>query len=615
MKYLKQIALLLLMSLSVINIYSQNQNIDSLINVLNNNSLTDKEQMTLCYKIADRYVLFDLNKAFQYSERGLKLAEKIGDKSMASKFNASFGRIYNTKSSYDTAFVYWNKALTLAVAAKDKEQEASVNVGIGVLYGRQEQQALALEYFIKALSIYEDTGNKQGSLPILGNIGTIYRGMDNDERAAYYLEKARSVAEDIDFAGGKMQIYYELSALYYTQNKIDQALEFAQKAYNISLELNDKAYRGASTEVLTSIYYEHLKDYDIAQKYADECLQLAQEINDSRMILGAWKTTSSLLFAKEQYKESRNAAQKALEIDSTNINIAIDLYENIVLSNILLDNKDAAVVSFQQYLKIMAKYIDQSNREILVDMEIKYETEKKEARIVSLEKEQQLYVWLGIIGILLLFALSVVLWLTKKNARKERQLIATRSVLDGEMGERSRLAQDLHDRLSGSLAAIKIGLNSNQETLQAIQGKLDNCIEEVRRIAHNLRPVSLQYGLKAALEDFAAQFPNVQFRFFGEEKRIDERIELVVYSCVSELINNSIRHSKAENINLQMVQSGSHISFTVQDDGSGFDEKTIVKGIGLKSIRDRVVSCNGKIDISSSPGKGTETTIELKMDN
>ena len=101
----------------------------------------------------------------------------------------------------------------------------------------------------------------------------------------------------------------------------------------------------------------------------------------------------------------------------------------------------------------------------------------------------------------------------------------------------------------------------------------------------------------------------------SQEKRIKERIEYVVYCCACELVNNAVKHSDAKNIRLQLIQDEKHISLTVSDDGCGFDEKAVTKGLGLKSIQDSVASCNGKIDIATSPGTGTETTIEWKIDD
>ncbi len=612
---MKQIVFIGLLLLSFTGVVGQRQNVDSLVNMLNKSELSNKEQMDLCYQIANRYVLFDLNKASEYAEKGLNLSEKEKNMSMASKFNVFFGRIYNTRSSYDTASVYWNKALELAVSAKDKEQEASVHVGIGIMYARQEEQTFALEHFINALSIYESIGNKRRCLPILGNIGSIYRALDNNERAIYYLEKAKNIAEELEDADGKMQSYYELSAIYCTQKDYEPALKYAREAYENSRMLDDRLYRAGIAEVLSAVYYEHLKDYDAAWKYADECLQLAREMDDQRMVAGAWKVFSNLYFVRGKYKDSEMAARKALEIDSTSLNININLLENMLLADILLGKKEEAVAVFHRYKSAMDKHTNQNNREILADMDVKYETEKREMRIVSLEKERRLYVWLGIAGVLSAIAFGIVFWQKMKNARKEKQLIATRSVLDGEMSERSRLARDLHDRLSGNLSAVKMGLTGHKEGLQNICDKLDGCIDEIRRVAHNLMPASLQYGMKVAIEDFVSQFPDVHFHFFGKEERIEDRLEFVVYCCANELITNSLRHSGSKNINVQLIQDEKHVSLTVQDDGCGFDEKSVAKGIGLKNIRDRVASCNGKMDIVTLLGKGTETTIDLKIEN
>jgi signal transduction histidine kinase len=251
----------------------------------------------------------------------------------------------------------------------------------------------------------------------------------------------------------------------------------------------------------------------------------------------------------------------------------------------------------------------------MVDLQTKYETEKKEMRIASLEKERQLYVWLGVSGIVLALLLGFVLYLTIRNARKKRQLISSEAIQKGEIGERSRIAKDLHDRLGGSLSAMKIGLQ-NSESLHDINSKLDVCMKELREIMNNVMPISLQkHGLKGVLEDFSVEFANVHFHFFGEAMRININQEYAMYCCARELVNNALKHSGAATINLQLVQSKKHVSLTVQDDGCGFDEKTVEKGYGLENIRNRVASCRGKLDITSSTGKGTETVIEMKAES
>ena len=86
----------------------------------------------------------------------------------------------------------------------------------------------------------------------------------------------------------------------------------------------------------------------------------------------------------------------------------------------------------------------------------------------------------------------------------------------------------------------------------------------------------------------------------------------MIYYCAYELVNNSVKHSGATAINVQLVQENSRISLAVQDDGCGIDTGSPVQGIGLRSLRDRITAFNGKLEINSSPETGTETTIEIQ---
>jgi signal transduction histidine kinase len=315
----------------------------------------------------------------------------------------------------------------------------------------------------------------------------------------------------------------------------------------------------------------------------------------------------------KDYTECVRTGLRVWAFDSVSYDVAMPAAKTLSVAYIHLGEKDRAEYFVRKYYDLSAEGNAKSLHENLSEMEVKYETEKKEMRIASLEKEKQLYIWLGAAGLLLAVTLVIALWQTGRNSRKEKQLIAAHSLLNGEMRERTRLAKDLHDRLGGNLSAAKIELANSAETLQNVSDKLDCCIEEIRRVAHNLMPVSLQSGIKTALEDYAAKFPGVQFHYFGEDKHLNRDVEYIIYCCAAELVNNSLKHSGAGNIDVQLVQGKDYVALTVEDDGCGFDEKSAGKGAGLKNIRDRVVSCGGKMDVVTSPEKGTETTVEIKI--
>src|SRR5690606_5750851 len=141
---------------------------------------------------------------------------------------------------------------------------------------------------------------------------------------------------------------------------------------------------------------------------------------------------------------------------------------------------------------------------------------------------------------------------------------------------------------------------------------LDDSIQELRRVAHHMMPESLlRYGLKASLSDFCSAIPIADFHYFGDETRLSEKLEIMIYRCIHELVNNALKHAQAKHINVQLVQEQDRISFTVQDDGIGFDQEQ-VEGMGLKNVRQRVAAFQGKMNIYSS-SQGTEIHVELEF--
>lgn len=605
------------MLLSAVNIFGQTQNVDSLVNLLHTKKLTTDEQLELYQNICQYYfTAYDSDKTQEYAEKGLALSKKTKNDLKSAVFNEYIGYAYKDRMNYDTAYIYFERGLELAVKASNIEQQVSAYLDIGAYYGDKEMWDLAYEQFLKALPLSESLEDKTKYISILGNIGSTHRILDNLDKAIHYFELMKEAAEKNNNLPHKRKAYYELGTLHKDKMEYDKSLEYLQSALDISRNTGSKIYEIVCLQMLAQVYSkDEIKDYEKAVQYAKESLSLSESMVNPLVPAVSWGVLSVVYLRQGKYNESLDASYKSMACDTANMKNTIALYTNLTDAYLAIGNSDSAAVYFHKYSYLKDKYITKELQESIAKMETEYETEKKELRIASLEKERRLYIWLGIFGALLAFALGIVLWQTKRNARKEKQLIATRSVLDGEMRERTRLAQDLHDRLSGNLSAMKIELDNQAESLQNIRNKLDTCIRDIRDAAHDIMPSSLQFGMKVALKDFAAQFPNVRFHFFGKENRIDERTEYVVYCCANELVNNSVKHSGAKNIDLQLVQDDKYVTLTVSDDGCGFDEKTVTKGLGLESIRNRVASCNGKIDIAASPDKGTETTIELRVEN
>ncbi len=611
-------------------------NIDSLVNLLTTQAMTANERINLYKEICVYYLGNDMEKCIEKANDGLALAITEKDRVKASFFNQSIGSSYATLGKSDTALSYYHKALDLAILSKSKDQEASVYCSLATFYALRSKGVMALEYYMKSLSLLEETTNGELRMFVLSSIGEIYHSLYNEDRAMYYLKQAKTMAEDLNSSYGKMNVYYSLGVIYLENKEYEKALKYISKVVEFSHIDDDKEFEILGTGALAYIYCEGFKDCKKAEEYANESLHIAEEYNDPRLILTAWSALSDIYREQQLYKDCEAAAIKAWEMDTTDLYQGISLTYNIALSNAFLENRNKALIFFQKYQDINKKYINKSFHETLTDMEVKYETEKKEMRITSLEKEKTLYIWLGVTGITILsLAFGMLFFRNRLNMQKrkvaeqqvrqleqEKQLIAAQAVLEGEATERSRLARDLHDGLGGLLSVVKLNLKevksyATMDNTDVVHfGKavemVDESIVELRRVAHHIMPESLmRYGLRVSLEDFCRAIPMASFHYYGSDTRLDSRMEVLIYRCAYELMNNAVKHSDATIINMQLIVDGV-VSLSVQDNGCGFDPAMVASGTGLENLRARVSVYNGKMNIYSSPEKGTEVNIEIE---
>jgi two-component system sensor histidine kinase UhpB len=132
------------------------------------------------------------------------------------------------------------------------------------------------------------------------------------------------------------------------------------------------------------------------------------------------------------------------------------------------------------------------------------------------------------------------------------------------------------------------------------------------------------FGLAPALQLLAERFGaqmgvRVTFVAQGMTERLPGPVEIALYRIVQEALTNSVRHGEATQVAIQAFRSGGELRLTIEDDGRGMDPDRAVErrlvgsGIGLASMRERVNSFRGVLDIESSPGNGTLISVHIPI--
>jgi signal transduction histidine kinase len=149
---------------------------------------------------------------------------------------------------------------------------------------------------------------------------------------------------------------------------------------------------------------------------------------------------------------------------------------------------------------------------------------------------------------------------------------------------------------------------------------VDDSCKEVRSVSHNMMPNALlKNNLEAAIREFIykldQQVLKVHLYAQGLDERLDSNIETILYRIIQECVNNVIKHSGANTLDITIIKEPGEITATIEDNGKGFDttDKEKFEGIGLKNMRTRVDYLKGTIDFDSSPGNGTVVAYTYRL--
>ncbi len=203
---------------------------------------------------------------------------------------------------------------------------------------------------------------------------------------------------------------------------------------------------------------------------------------------------------------------------------------------------------------------------------------------------------------------------------------SSRRVLATQEAERLRISRGLHDEVGQVLTGVLLQLDSladadlenrlrrTGEAREAIR----HALEEVRRIAHELRPELLEHlGLVAALTELARRFAEqsglvIEHRFAGDLPRLSPESELAVYRVAQESLTNVARHAQASRVELTLEPGAGSVVLRVTDNGRGMTEPPPLNGTGgLRGMREHAVLVEGALAVKPGPDDGVEIRLEV----
>lgn len=213
--------------------------------------------------------------------------------------------------------------------------------------------------------------------------------------------------------------------------------------------------------------------------------------------------------------------------------------------------------------------------------------------------------------------------------RKNHARILFETVIQTEEDERNRIARDLHDEIGPLMSALKIFTGSFLEATDSVRKDklamqmgliVKDVIDSIKIISNDMSPhVLVNFGLLAAIQNFTGLFSrNISIRLESniDDTRFPKAVESLIYRIIKELINNTIKHANASEIDLHINYKDQILSCEFSDNGIGFNwNKQLelpAKGMGIHNIITRIHSMGGNFNVDGGHDKGFHIRFELQ---
>ena len=558
-----------------------------------------------------------LDSAVYYGQIALKKLTDINKTNYIYYVNNNLAKSYAKLGKYDLEKKYLHQNLILAEKNNSIYWELNAYISLSNIHHDFEDFKNGVRYGKKGLQkalAYKEKG-KEHIESLLNVIAINYDDWNQPDSALFYHKKT------FNYVKGKDTI-----RLGSTYNNIGNTL-LKQKKYKVAQSWLNRALK--IHEIADKDRPEDVKAYNKATVY-NNLATIAYQLDD-------FEKAEKLFKISFEYASKSKSAEKLR-----------DYYYHSAVFNKKRKNLGQTIADQEKYIQLRDSVYQTERSKQVSEMEAKYQNEKKEKELLKskydvkekellLKKKNTQFQILGIIA-LALMAIGYLIYrqqrLKNKQQAQEFQLKSAIAAIETQNQlheQRLSISRDLHDNIGAQLTFVISSVDNlkfgNQISDSKIVNQLTKISDFTKSTIIELRDTiwamntneftfeDLRSRIFNFIEKAKSVKENVTFKFIVDEnvnrKVFSSVIGINLYRVMQEAVNNALKYSEATEVKIHVSHQNNQTKILIQDDGKGFDLKTIDLGNGLNNMRKRMDEINGTIKIQSKISEGTSILITL----
>ncbi|MBN2778060.1 MAG: tetratricopeptide repeat protein [Bacteroidales bacterium] len=521
--------------------------IDSLQNVIKTSDNL-KEIGKTYNKLADKFLDLDMQTSRQYADSALMIGQRSFNYEIISDAYVNLANYHFFQGELDSALIFFEMSYQSILKSRNKNEIAAALNRLGLIYESKSDYSTAAEYYYKALKIYEDAGYTKGKAEIYNNLGVISDALGHPQKALENYVKSLTLFEEAKIIEGQANVYNNIATLYANENKTDTAIMYVTNSIRILMQGN-RLTEAATAYFNAAVFYNLENNNDSAEICLDSALMIFTQTNNIHGIANVYSEKAKKLIELKDYNNAITLLIKSLEFRKEVGNLSAESQTLLQLSEFysLSGDYENALNYYKSHIVLEDSVFNENTKNIISELSIKYETEKKDKEITILRKEAEIKKNHNRLLILIVTALAIILILLFYFFRiKSRLLISQRKYyeqqdrlnqleMEQQVSERQLLEQEVQiqqqineiqkskfeaelDHSKRELITTTMQVLNKNKTLTEIQDYLETLspksIEEKKVYRELSKMVKQNINLDTDWEQLKIHFDKVNTGFF-----------------------------------------------------------------------------------------------------
>jgi signal transduction histidine kinase/Tfp pilus assembly protein PilF len=622
------------------------------------------------------YYLHDIENSLLYYKQAAEIVLELDGKESAAygKRLGDVGYCLEMLIRYDEARAVYEQSLEIAKTHEDWQETIALLNNIGNIFYSQAQFEKSLEYLQEALRAEEEHGEEASISTILNSIALIYQAWKDEEKTIAYFQRALEIDRKYKNPD-KIAIRLNNLGIYYRElEDFETALNYLLEALEIEREINNP-HRLANRLTNVSSIYISLEQFENARQCLDEIEIYLENFDNTRIRSTYYENYGNYYFMQKQYAKAVEYHLITLELAEKHKieTLRQSSYSDLSAIYSSWGRYEEALFWRNRHIALLDSLFDEEKHKQIAELELKYETEKKQKEIELLKKNAELHELeirtnrttrnFVILVLFLIILLVIVIFISygrkqevmqaiqAKKAMEQSRLAILGELIAGIVHEVNQPLQSLSFSLENMMEAVKKGY-ADQSYLEKKINFQGEDVERMERIINHIRTFSRNnigdkqeaFDLNESIQN-ALRMTSARLRKHNVKLEIDlaenlpkmdgnlytfEQVILILLSNATDAVQQMSENSDKsyhKKICIRSLKRDNEIVVQVGDNGAGIPESDVAEvmkpffttkeagkgtGLGLAIAHGIIDNMNGSIQIETVQAKGTIIKLSFR---